>query len=512
MSNKKAPSGNKKAIFDNNSTPKKRGRPPKNKSFNTPVGDGFSNVIAKLGATEPNVLSGTYYNRASRRTTWHWQQLNNLYRSSWVVAAGIDNIAEDMTREGVDFVTSWSPEEKSLFNEYCQTTGTWKKLCTGIKWGNLYGGAIGVMIIDGQDWSTPLDLDTIQQGDYKGLRIYDRWQCIPSTEQLIDEFTPNEGLPEYYDVWYQADLPRTRIHHSRVLRFIGTELPYYDAIAELFWGASVVERWFDVLSYFDNATAGSANLIQRAHLRVLKFEQFREILAMGGVAEQNFIDMLLKVRYFEQNEGITLMDMTDEYQTHSWSFTSIREALYAYGEQLAGALGQPLVRLFGVSPHGLNSTGESDLTNYYDNILTRQNSDLRPLLNRLFPVMVKSCFGTELPDQFAFTFISLWKMDENEKSTIASRDIDSINKAHQDGLIKRSTALKELKSKSDITGRFTQITEEDIEEAELEEVAPVYNPEEDLQEEIEQSELIQSISDSKPFKYKVKKHRFKMYG
>ena len=40
-------------------------------------------------------------------------------------------------------------------------------------WGRLYGGAIAVMLIDGQDVESPLDMKTIGKGQFKGFYVYD---------------------------------------------------------------------------------------------------------------------------------------------------------------------------------------------------------------------------------------------------------------------------------------------------------------------------------------------------
>jgi uncharacterized protein len=83
------------------------------------------------------------------------------------------------------------------------------------------------------------------------------------------------------------------------------------------------------------------------------------------------------MRRFQSIEGITLLDAEDEFDGHAHvPFSGISEALLQFGQQLAGALQIPLVRLFGQSPAGLNSTGESDLRNYYDGIHQQQESHL----------------------------------------------------------------------------------------------------------------------------------------
>ena len=64
---------------------------------------------------------------------------------------------------------------------------------------------------------------------------------------------------------------------------------------------------------------------------------------------------------------------------------------------VAGAAEIPATKLFGRSPQGFQSTGESDLRNYYEMVAGLQERHLRPALDRLLPVMAMSCWGF-LPD------------------------------------------------------------------------------------------------------------------
>jgi DNA topoisomerase-1 len=65
-------------------------------------------------------------------------------------------------------------------------------------------------------------------------------------------------------------------------------------------------------------------------------------------------------------------------------------------------------------------------------------------------------------------FNPLWQLSETEKGQITTTDVNSIASAFGGGLITKSCALKELKQQSHITGRFTNISSEDIEDAENE--------------------------------------------
>jgi phage-related protein (TIGR01555 family) len=59
--------------------------------------------------------------------------------------------------------------------------------------------------------------------------------------------------------------------------------------------------------------------------------------------------------------------------------------------------------MFRQSPKGF-STGDADLANYYGDVGTQQERDLRPHIRLLFDVLHRSEFGEPLPDDFTFEF------------------------------------------------------------------------------------------------------------
>ncbi len=200
----------------------------------------------------------------------------------------------------------------------------------------------------------------------------------PSLNDLVTELGPHFGKPRFYDTIIDANagLPRMRIHYSRVLRFEGVKLPYWQRISENLWGLSVIERLWDRLIAFDSVTQGTAQLVFKAYLRTYKVKGLREIIAAGGKAMAGLVKQIDMIRQFQSNEGLTLMDAEDEFEAHQFTFAGLPDVMLQFGQQIAGAIETPLVRLFGMSPAGLNSTGESDLAIYDDTVKRKQ--EVRP--------------------------------------------------------------------------------------------------------------------------------------
>lgn len=106
----------------------------------------------------------------------------------------------------------------------------------------------------------------------------------------------------------------------------------------------------------------------------------------------------------------------------------------------------------------------SDLQNYYDMIAEKQESYLRPILNKVLPPFIISTLGS-LPDDFDFEFDPVAEPTDKERADLAKCGTDNVVAAYNAGLISQRTALKELKQQSERTGVWTNITDEDIERA-----------------------------------------------
>jgi hypothetical protein len=430
--------------------------------------DSFTNFLAKIGVGTDNLSSYSTYslnNLISRNRTL----LEAAYRSSWLVGISVDAIAEDMTQAGITMGSEMEPDNIKKLHVAMNDFIIWSALCSTIKWSRLYGGAIAVILIDGAKYDEPLNLNAIGKGTFKGLLVLDRWMCEPSLGELVDDLNKDFGKPKYYKIHTSvgnAKLPRIRVHYSRILRFDGIELPFYQRLYENHWGLSVVERLYDRLLAYDSATLGAAQLLSKASLRTIGVKNLRAALALGGKEEAAVIKQFNYIRQMQSNEGITLLDSEDTFDIKRSSFDGISDLLVQFGQQISGATGIPLVRLFGQSPSGFNG-GETDLRNYYDGIKRLQGNVLKDPLLKVLEVMSASILEQRLPEDFEIEFNSLWQMSDKEKAELNTSDSSAIREDYGAGIITKELALKEKLQSSRTTGRYTNITEEDIAQAKI---------------------------------------------
>ena len=428
------------------------------------TGDSFQNFAASVGIGTGNLTTASNYglNPISRNhTVLEW-----MYRGSWIVRKIIDVVAEDMTRAKIQVTSEESPEDLQKLDQYWSRLLLWNRLCQTIKWARLYGGCLAVIMIDGQNPEIPLTVESVGKGQFKGLLVLDRWMVWANLENPVTDFGVDFGTPKFYTTNSDASsIPSMKIHHSRCIRIDGIELPYWQRMAENGWGLSVIEPLYDRLVAFDSTTQGAAQLLYKAHLRTYYVERLREIIATGGKTYQALLQQVNMIRLMQTNEGMSLFDSTDRFETHSYSFAGISDILVQFSQQLSGAADIPLTRLFGQAPAGMNATGESDMRNYYDMINAQQETSLRRGVETLRSLTYRSLFGRAPKIGETFMFTNLWKMSDAEKASVADSILKTAAAGVDSQIMTREAAMKEVKQWATVTGFGNHITEKDIKSA-----------------------------------------------
>ena len=440
---------------------KARERPGQTGSGPLTVADAFSNPLFRLGYGSQSPLEATEY--PVTRMTDNYALLNSLYRENWVVQNVVGIIPDDITRKWFTITGTISPEHIRELEQVQNETALRESINEGLRWGRLYGGAAGLIMIRGQEGllDRPLDLRTVLPGTFQGLYILDRWCGIaPDTGLIYDG--RGRMVPEYYTVTGENGRTVARVHYSRIVRFTGRELPYLERIAELYWGESEVEALYQDVVKHDNVAANMAALTFRANVDTMEVQNLDQLFSMtSGEMQRRFWNTMQAQSVVRSNFGLHLVNKGDQVKNTQYTFTGLEEVYEAMCLDLSGASRIPMTKLFGRSPAGLNATGESDLTNYYDYVDSLRESKLRPVIQKLLPVLAMSAWGA-VPDGLDITFPPLWTPRADELAKIAKDKAEAILSAFQNGLLYADTAQKELKKLAGETGLFDSITDEEI--------------------------------------------------
>ena len=281
--------------------------------------DGFTNPAAKLGGASMLMSSGTF-----ERTdlTGNNEKLTTLYRNNPNAKKIIDMKSEEMTRA---WFTVSSPEltedDISILAALEAKHSIKQEITNAIRWARLYGGSLAIMIIKDQEdkMDRPLNVGMLEPGDFQGLLVVDPTQGIVPSNELEDNLEdPDFGLPKYYEVTLDMGGIRTvKIHHSRVLRFIGRELPRTEMAQNQFWGASELEHEYETMVRYESICSNIDQLVFKANIVTLKMGNFGSDLAYGSDRTKQAVAQALE----HENElrtsyGLQVLSAEDSMETH----------------------------------------------------------------------------------------------------------------------------------------------------------------------------------------------------
>ena len=436
--------------------------------------DAFTNPLARIGAGTTNLLQGTQY--PLTRLSRNYILMQSLYRSNWIVRKIVDSFAEDMVKNWVKIVTDLDPKQVSRFERAVNDTFTQNQILKTLQWARLFGGAGAVMIIEGDEGrlDQPLRAEDVLPGTYRGLIPFDRWSGITPSAQLNTDmnYPADYNLPESYRVTTQQG-SGFDVHCSRVLRFIGPDVPIWEKQAEVYWGISCVEVFYDELTKRDNTSWNLASLVFRANIFAINQPDLASALSGLGKSQaalMQFNATMQAINSLMSNQGMIALPKEGSMSTHSYGFAGIAEVYTHFKEDIAGAADYPYSRLFGKPSGGMGTTNESDEGVYYDNVGQKQKRELDPQLKKLMPVVAMSTWG-RVPDDFTWMYNPVRTLSNEAQADLATKKTTAVIEAYNAGIIGRKTSLQELKQQSDETGLFSNITDETIEEADDDVVA-----------------------------------------
>jgi len=394
------------------------------------------------------------------------EQLTAAYRCDWVARKVVDIPAFDSCRAWRE----WQADKKQIeqIEKAEKQFGLQRKLMGAIAKARLFGGAAMVMGIDGQRFEDELDLDSVKKDSLKFVHVCSRWYLTAGPiERNIT--SPWFGEPTYY----QRDtavtpppiggvtppenlMPNIRpgdtlyIHPSRVVRLIGLEYPDIEQAPDQ-WGDSALQTVFDAIRDAGMVSSSIASMVSEAKLDIIKVPGLTQSLATDEGAR------LLYERFSQANVAksvvnATMLDKEEEWERKDITFAGMDRTLAAYLMLAAGAADIPATRLLGRSPDGQNSTGESDMRNYYDRLSSDQGMRITPALTRLDEVLLRHVFGNR-PEEIHYNWSPLWQLSESEKADVNLKTSQA-HKIDVDNGLLNPDVLRE--------GRQNQLIEQDV--------------------------------------------------
>jgi phage-related protein (TIGR01555 family) len=281
--------------------------------------------------------------------------------------------------------------------------------------------------------------------------LYSRWN-ISVGEMIRDPYSDWFGEPEEY----RLSLPDGRylaIHPSRVVPFIG--IPRTDMWADVEpWGESVYERMHDAIRDATSAAQVSASLLQEAKIDVVKIPGLSENVIRADYRAAVMQRFGLAMAAKSLNNAL-ILDAAEEWEQKTLTFQGLPEIMEKLLQIVAGAADMPVTRLLGRSPAGLNSTGQADLEAYYTMVRGRQQTHIRPALERLDEVLIRHATGRK-PRNLYYEWRSLWSPAVTDLADVNQKHAAAVLSYAQSGVfapeVLQAAAVNQLEEDSFLPG------------------------------------------------------------
>jgi phage-related protein (TIGR01555 family) len=271
---------------------------------------------------------------------------------------------------------------------------------------------------DNDEIAAPLFLNPnkIGKGALKGLRLIEPMYSYPSSYNSTNPLAPHFYEPQEWFVMGR------RVHKSRLLTFVGREVPTFLRAAYSFGGLSLSQMTRDYINNFIRTRDSISDLIHS--FSVSGIETDMSTMLMGGGAEE----ITARAELFNRtrdNRGLMMLNAgVEKFFNVSTPLGTLDQLLAQSQEQIASITGIPLVILLGISPAGLNASADGEVRVFYDSIHAQQEKMFRRNLTTLLRVIQLSEFGA-VDEDITFRFEQLWQPNAAEEASIRKTDADT---------------------------------------------------------------------------------------
>ena len=385
-------------------------KPKITKHSGIPTNDFMRNAKTGIGTSADK----DFYNTFINQPRIHYSELEAMYINDWLSAKVVDAKPNDMIRSWRT-VSGLNSDQLAAFNREESRFGIRKKIESSLKLARLYGGSAMYLGLPGlaQD---EIDLARITQGQLTHINVLDSRELTP-TRVNDDPLSPNFRLPEMYEI------NGARIHCSRLIVFRGVEVPRFQAPYFQYWGASIFQKIKEAISRVIVAYGAGSTMLHEASLDVISIQGLMHLLGDAD-GEGKIHKRMTMANLTKSVHNMTIKDVDEKFDKITHNFAGVPDMIREMLIAVSGASGIPMTRLAGISPSGLNATGEHDLINYYDTVASDQVLELTPVFDILDPLLQLNAIGS-IDEDFTTIFNQLWEPTRGQQSEMDFKDVDS---------------------------------------------------------------------------------------
>lgn len=386
--------------------------------------DGYTNLLNKYGTAQDNSTAYTY----EQEPVVSDLELIRLYEGNGLFTKIIDRPSEEAVKHGFDI--DYGDEDITEYvDKRLDDLDFEDKFATAEKWARLYGGSLIVMLCDdGGGLEEPLNWDKVTT--IEELRVFER-AVIQEDYTTMYNFHFFDTMhsdkpfrqPEYYHIYSMYGY--FTVHYSRCLVFRNGRLPEQTTNSIYrYWGMPEYVKIKRALRECITSHSNGTKLLERSVQAIYKMKNLANLLS----TEDGENKVLQRLQVIDMARGILNSMAIDaegeDYDFKTLQMTGVKDVIDATCNMLSAVTNIPQTILFGRSPAGMNSTGDSDLENYYNMVENIQKQNMKANARTVIDLILKQgLIEGKIPEipKYKMKFAALWSLSDTEQADIAQK-------------------------------------------------------------------------------------------
>lgn len=340
-----------------------------------------------------------------------------------------ETVAEEMTRKWIKLLSSGDDDKTDVIKKIedaMKRFGLREAFNRGMELDGFMGmgmiyidvlGASGDPVSDDPDeLKTPLVFakEKIGKDTLRGFVPVDPTWVSPKYYNSTDPLKPDYFKPSG---WYVMG---KEVHVSRLLIIRSREVPDILKAAYNFGGLSLSQMSKPYVDNWLRTRQSVSDLLHAFTTFVLKTNLAALVADAGAMI--NRITAFITGR---DNKGLMLVDKeTEELENIAAPLGSLDKLQAQAQEQMASVSQEPLIKLLGITPSGLNATTDGEIRVWYDRVKAKQEKTFGAALTDALKVIQLSETGAIDPE-ITYEFLPLWELDAAGRAAVEKMKADT---------------------------------------------------------------------------------------
>lgn len=277
-----------------------------------------------------------------------------------------------------------------------------------------------------EELTKPLIMDAakIGKGGLKGLVVIEPIWTYPNRYNTTDPLKSDYYRPESWFV-----LGKT-VHHTRLLTIIPHPVSDILKPAYAFGGLSLTQMMHPYVDNWLNTRQSVNDIIQNFSTSVLKTN-------LSTLIQND--ELLKRAQTFvatRTNQGLFLVNREDdeEFQNVSTPLSSLDKLQAQAQEHMAAPCRIPFIKLFGITPSGLNASSDGELQAFYESLSSDQEAHATPVLDAIIKLAQLNVWGRIDPN-IGWKWNPIKHLDKVEEATADKMKAETDSIRINDGII-----------------------------------------------------------------------------